>query len=445
MSFGISYNQAVSDAIDDAVGQGITVVCASGNGNSSSLPFPANNANTISVGATNANDQRSSYSNYGIGLDLVAPGDNIYSTTLNNSYASHSGTSFAAPQVAGVAGLMLSVNSSLTPADIKCILKASCIKLSGYTFYDNINTEVGAGLLNAYAAVSLAQYYQDCLHCTLSGSSTLCYGTSSNYTINGVPSNATVSWSFNKSYGNNAPTPQVGSSDRVCTISNYMSSSFGGELRAEVKLMGYTLKTYTKRIYGESNNFTGHYWDGNTYMDVLWGDDNWVTPGNTITVTSDELWNNVAKITRSSAPNNYTTLFVNGNSVHFTMPNLSSGESLTLWITGGCQNHSFIFYANNSALMSNTTSLSVASIGNNKYVIKVDDSSNDTISMKGTNCQKERGWTFRVYSIGSLLPMMQYNVSESSYVLDTSAWKKGIYIIRAVVNEKAYSAKLIKE
>src|SRR5690606_23730295 len=85
ISASVLATNAIIDAIQYATDNGVIVVCAAGNSNSV-VDFPANDTNTISVGATNKNDQRASFSNYGSNLDLAAPGVDIYSTTLSNQY-----------------------------------------------------------------------------------------------------------------------------------------------------------------------------------------------------------------------------------------------------------------------------------------------------------------------------------------------------------------------
>lgn len=105
---GADKNNLTQSAITYARGKGVIVVAAAGNDGTSDLVYPASYDGVISVSAVNDNKDISTYSNYGSKIDLAAPGDYIVTTTLNGGYSSVSGTSFASPQVAGVAALLIS-------------------------------------------------------------------------------------------------------------------------------------------------------------------------------------------------------------------------------------------------------------------------------------------------------------------------------------------------
>jgi len=111
-----------------------------------SLSYPAAYAGAIAVGSVTSSRTRSSFSNYGTGLDLVAPGSSIYSTYPNGGYRSLSGTSMATPHVAGVLGLMRSANPDLSVAQARAILTDTAQ-------YAGAAWEYGAGIADAYAAV----------------------------------------------------------------------------------------------------------------------------------------------------------------------------------------------------------------------------------------------------------------------------------------------------
>ena len=111
MSLGGSNAQVMKDACDYAYNKGVLLVAASGNDNGP-VGYPAAYDSVIAVGATDQSDKRCYFSNYGSNLDLMAPGDEILSTVLDNGYGYNTGTSMACPHVAGVAALVLS-----TPVD----------------------------------------------------------------------------------------------------------------------------------------------------------------------------------------------------------------------------------------------------------------------------------------------------------------------------------------
>lgn len=162
----------LDNAIENALvngrnGKGCVVVFSSGNyasGETSSVRYPANSLDGIlSVGSVDGNLQKSGFSCYGSELDIVAPGEQIYSSTLNNQYVSQNGTSFSAPYVSGVAALMLSANPNMTNRHVSRIIEGTAKKLTGYSSsYDGVhfsggwNSQVGYGMLDAAAAVENA-------------------------------------------------------------------------------------------------------------------------------------------------------------------------------------------------------------------------------------------------------------------------------------------------
>ncbi|MCC5065940.1 MULTISPECIES: S8 family peptidase [Xanthomonas] len=157
---GGSCSTTMQNAINGAVSRGTTVVVAAGNDASNvSGSLPANCANVIAVAATTSAGAKASYSNFGTGIDVSAPGSAILST-LNSgtttpgsaSYASYNGTSMASPHVAGVVALVQSVApTALTPAAVETLLKNTARALPGAC-----SGGCGAGIVNADAAVTAA-------------------------------------------------------------------------------------------------------------------------------------------------------------------------------------------------------------------------------------------------------------------------------------------------
>ena len=149
-------------AINGARSRGAVVVVAAGNDAMNvSNASPANCSGVVAVAATGKTGGRASYSNYGTLIDVAAPGgDGSYSvlSTLNSgtsapasdNYAGYQGTSMATPHVAGVAALMLSLNSALTPDDIESRLKSTARAFPASC------SGCGTGIVDATAAVNSA-------------------------------------------------------------------------------------------------------------------------------------------------------------------------------------------------------------------------------------------------------------------------------------------------
>jgi subtilisin family serine protease len=103
----------------------VTYIVAAGNGNADAGDYsPAGLSEAITVGATDQSDRRAEFSNYGSTLDLFAPGVSIPSAWIGNDLmiATATGTSMAAPHVAGVAAQYLQTNRSASPATVRSAL-----------------------------------------------------------------------------------------------------------------------------------------------------------------------------------------------------------------------------------------------------------------------------------------------------------------------------------
>jgi aqualysin 1 len=125
MSLGGETNRAADAAVRNSIRAGVTYVVAAGNGNSDAATYsPAGVVEAITVGATNRIDARAEFSNYGPTLDLFAPGVSITSAWAGNDlmFATASGTSMAAPHVAGVVALYLQSHRTASPANVRSAL-----------------------------------------------------------------------------------------------------------------------------------------------------------------------------------------------------------------------------------------------------------------------------------------------------------------------------------
>lgn len=144
---GSSSSSTLLNAVQYAYSKGVLIVAASGNANTG-IYYPAAYSQVMAIGSTDSGDTRSSFSNYGSGLDVVAPGEYIYST-LPGRYGYLSGTSMASPHVAGLAALIWSAEPSLTHDGVRQIIRDTADDLgsAGYDIF------FGYGRINAWAAL----------------------------------------------------------------------------------------------------------------------------------------------------------------------------------------------------------------------------------------------------------------------------------------------------
>lgn len=215
-AFNSSWSSAINLSIDSAVkygraNKGTLFFSGSGNENKMTIAYPSSYTNTISVGASNMCDERKRSSanssevnsgtltdlngvscdselywgsNYGIGIDISAPGVKILTTdivgtlgydqspsVLGGDYANEfNGTSAACPMAAGVMALILSANSSLTGQDARTVLEVTCDKVGGYSYNNNFglqpngtwSNDLGYGRVNAGKAVYSALVTSSC-------------------------------------------------------------------------------------------------------------------------------------------------------------------------------------------------------------------------------------------------------------------------------------------
>lgn len=182
MSFGKKYSPEkkwVDDAVKYAQSKGVLLIAAAGNDNldidtDPQYPMKKYNdkkeaENWITVGALSWKDGKdivANFSNYGqVGVDVFAPGVDIYSSVPNSKYEEKSGTSMAAPAVTGVAALLKSYFPALTATQIKKIILESSVKIPSEKVYIPGSQEIvkfgelsnTGGIVNAYQAIKMAE------------------------------------------------------------------------------------------------------------------------------------------------------------------------------------------------------------------------------------------------------------------------------------------------
>lgn len=145
-SYGASESLVVQSAASYMKSKGGLVVMSAGNENTN-ISY-SNPIDIITVGATDLDDAKASFSNYGVPVDVSAPGVGIYTTDRMGGYSIVSGTSFSSPITAAAIALIMQSNPLLTPNEVEGVLLSSS---------DNVGLSMmGAGRVNVYASVQEA-------------------------------------------------------------------------------------------------------------------------------------------------------------------------------------------------------------------------------------------------------------------------------------------------
>ena len=144
-------SQTLRDAVEYAYGKGCLLLAASGNYGWSTLLYPARYDHVMGVGRTDQNDVRYSTSNYGTGLNVMAPGSSIYSTMPGNSYGYLSGTSMSCPFASGLAALVWAVEPDASNDAVQAYIQENAVDLgaSGWDPY------YGYGRIDVFATLKL--------------------------------------------------------------------------------------------------------------------------------------------------------------------------------------------------------------------------------------------------------------------------------------------------
>ncbi len=300
----LSYGGASSSTIDTAAtyarNLGALMFMSAGNDNldiSAWSDWPS----FVLVGSTTSGDAKSSFSNYGTPVDIVAPGSSILATTLQDNYAYASGTSMASPVCAGVAALVFSVDNTLTPAEVELILYSTADDL-GAAGDDSV---FGQGRVNAYAAVNAAN----------------------NGGGGGSTPAAVTSPADNASLGGSSVTIQNDGGTGVTTMSLWVGTSLGAS-----DLYAVSIGTST------SSNVTGLPTDGSTLYVRLWSKINgaWLYNDYTYTAASGG-GGGSTKATVTNPSDNGT---LGGASQTFTIDRGTNVTSIAIWLgsTAGSYN-----------------------------------------------------------------------------------------------------------
>ncbi len=157
---GNSPSATLHEAVKYATARRVLLIAASGNEQQQGNPasYPAAYPEVLAVSSTGTTDLITGFANTGDYIDLAAPGVGLWTTLPGNDYGPPNGTSFAAPYVAGTAGLVWTVRPDLPGEAVRCILQASADDQGA----PGKDPQYGWGRLNTYRAVQLALEYTTC-------------------------------------------------------------------------------------------------------------------------------------------------------------------------------------------------------------------------------------------------------------------------------------------
>ncbi len=165
---GSGFSITEQSVINYAWNNGCIVIASAGNNSNNIQNYPGAYANSYCVANVGPNNIKANSSSFGTWVDICAPGQNIYSTipnSLTGTYGFKSGTSMAAPMVAGLAGLMLSKCSYMTQSDVLNCISNNAVNI--YTIAANssysVGNQLGIGRIEAYQAMLCAASYSAAL------------------------------------------------------------------------------------------------------------------------------------------------------------------------------------------------------------------------------------------------------------------------------------------
>jgi hypothetical protein len=416
----------IDDAIANAYSQGVVLVAATGNDNSSSVGYPANHPKVIAVGAGTTSTGRSYFSNYGNDIEIVAPGVSIISTGITSweiQYPQGDGTSFSTPIVSGVIALMFSVNPSLTPNRVREILRQTARKYSGYSYNGSgWCSQIGYGVINARAALSLTSISSISGPKVVSGPAV--------FSIDNLSQDFSVSWSLTDSYYNQYCLEQNTPSINKCTITPDNTNDMSNKtLTAVIRKNNVIVKVLTNTGIYAQNGFKGHFTSGSLSGDIHYSLYFNIKANTATTVTSPNFYG--ATVTYSSSGAVPTAWGFNSTNgvLNFKAP--AGSAPVIINVHDVCGNN-YVLYA-----MPSSYGINVSNGYNDITVTLVEDGD------ASKDFTPEESWTVEVINAETGRVMATQSSMNRSETISTAEWPKGIYIVKVTIGKEELTEKVM--
>lgn len=313
---GPGSSPAEQDIINQAVASGSLVVVAAGNDTKNvddGSHYPSGYENVLCVGATQSNDRTANFSNFGVKVDVWAPGAGIRTTKSGNIYGDMDGTSFACPITSGVAALVRSLHPDWTPRQVAHQLRATCDNVVATT---PANRPRYYGRINAYAALNTNR--------------TLNQGTT-------APGLEITQIQFN----NQPMITSIGQENAVFTIENVLSNASN---------VSVNIQPLDSRITLSKSDFTLSSVEGGksatfqcsvqVKQPAYWYQEDGIMALATITAGSYVNYQYISFPVKISTPNVYTNMTAD---VPYTWAGAHSKPPLSLWAVGRGSNRSIVY------------------------------------------------------------------------------------------------------